>query len=82
MRRTPVAAVEQVPNSDGRPSSASAQADRRYAAKRAAVGMLVSLMRHSPQLAAVAADQGGLEAAVACLGEADAETREGAGEWV
>ncbi|KAL4440119.1 hypothetical protein ABPG75_003120 [Micractinium tetrahymenae] len=79
MQREPAAAAhaEQAPH-EGGPSSPSAAADRRYAAKRAAVGMLVSLMRHSPQLAGAAADQGGLQAAVACLGEADAETREGA----
>lgn len=82
MKRAPAAPAEQAHHTDGpdgRPSSPSAMEDRRYAAKRAAVGMLVSLMRHSPHLAAAAADQGGLQAAVACLGDADAETREGAG---
>lgn len=49
-------------------------------AKRSLMGMLVALMRHSPELAAAAAAQGGLAAAVRGLEDGDAETREGAGE--
>lgn len=79
MGRVTAGAAEQAAQHDARPSSPGAVADGRCAAKRAAMGMLVSLMRHSPQLAAAAADQGGLDAAVACLSEADEETREGAG---
>jgi len=56
--------------------------ERRFAAKRAAVGMLVSLTRHSAALAGAAVEQGGLEAAIACLAEVDAEVKEGAGVLV
>lgn len=63
------------------PTTGDAATDRRSAAKRAAVGMgmLVSLTRHSSQLAVAVADQGGLQAAVSCLADTDPEVKEGAG---
>ena len=51
----------------------------RSASRRAAIGMLVSLARHSAELAGAVAAQGGLQAAVACLQHEDSEVREGAG---
>lgn len=49
------------------------------AAKHAALSMLVALSRQSPELAQAVASQGGLEAAVECLADTDADAREAAG---
>ena len=60
------------------PDGAGAEA---RATRRAVTAMLVSLARHSPELAAEAAAQGGVELAVECLASCDTETRESSGAW-
>lgn len=50
-----------------------------HGAKRAAMGVMSALTRHSAELAGAVAEQGGLAAAVSCLQNTDGEAKEAAG---